>query len=372
MMRAPYRVAVFGPGDVGSICIREASRLPELEIVGALAFSDAKAGVDIGTIAGIDPIGITATKSLDDFLAIDCDVVLHTALDFPGCSALDDWVTLLEAGKNVITSHPYNYLEGREPQFRERLTAAAEAGGGTFYAGGANPDFVGQRLAMTLTGFSNDVRQVKIEEYFDCVAQANPGILEVIGLNGDPTLAMDATSPALWYQQQYWFQMIQQMADLMGVELSRIEASSFSEAAPVRLESPILTIEPGRTGHVAYESTGYVGDDPFIVMRVGWYLTETMRPAGVTADCQWILTVEGRPSTRTVLSVEPTFTNLDTMRGEPGAPGYVGFAICLIQAIPGVVAAAPGIKPTDVPPVHFRRDLRLAEAERGAALASRS
>ena len=49
---------------------------------------------------------------------------------------------------------------------------------------------------MTLTGFSNDVRQIKVEEYFDCIAQANPGILEVIGLGGDPTLAMDETSPA--------------------------------------------------------------------------------------------------------------------------------------------------------------------------------
>jgi 4-hydroxy-tetrahydrodipicolinate reductase len=169
---------------------------------------------------------------------------------------------------------------------------------------------------------------------------------------------MDEASPALWYQKQYWFQMIQQLADLMEVTLSRIEAASYSEAAPQKLASPILTIEAGRTGRVAYESTGYVGDTPFIVMRVGWYLTEAMRPEGVTADCQWILTVEGRPSTRTVLSVEPTFSNLDTMAGEPAAPGYVGFAICLIQAIPAVVAAPAGIKPTDVPPVHWRRDLR--------------
>jgi hypothetical protein len=171
---------------------------------------------------------------------------------------------------------------------------------------------------------------------------------------------MDENSPALWYQQQYWFQMIQHMADLMGVELSRIGAASYSEAAPATLESPIMTIEQGRTGLVSYESTGYVGEDPFIVMRVGWYLTPTMRPAGITADTQWILTIEGRPSTRTVLSVEPTFTaDPSTMAGEPGAPGYVGFGICLVQAIPSVVDAPAGIKPTDVPPVHYMSDMRL-------------
>jgi hypothetical protein len=359
-MREPYRLAVWGVGDVGSICTREAIRLPELEVVGALVYSDAKSGVDVGTLVGAEPIGVSTTADQSAFLALDCDVVLHTALDFPGCNALEDFVTLLEAGKNVITSHPYNYLEARDPEFKARLTAAAQRGGGTFYAGGANPDFVGHRLAMTLAGFSNDVRQIKIEEYFDCVLQANPGILQVIGLGGDPDQAMSEESPALFYQQQYWFQMIQHMADLMGVELSRIEAASYSQAAPEDLHSPIMTIKKGQTGRVAYESTGYVGDHPFIVMRVGWYLTEVMKPQGITSDTQWILTIEGRPSTRTVLSVEPTFSgDPSTMAGEPGAPGYVGFGICLLQAIPSVVNAPAGIKPTDVPPVHYKRDMRI-------------
>ena len=366
-MREPYRVAVWGPGDVGSICIREAIRLPELEVVGALVYSEAKAGIDVGTMVGADPIGVVTTQDRDEFLALDCDVVLYTALDFPGCSALDDFVALLEAGRNVLTSHPYNYLPARDPSFGEAIEAAAKRGGATFYAGGANPDFVGHRLAMTLTGFSNDIRQIKIEEYFDCIHQANPGILQVIGLGGDPDQAMSEDSPALWYQKQYWFQMIQHLADAMGVELSRIEAASYSEAAPEDLESPILTIKKGQTGRVAYESTGYVGEHPFIVMRVGWYLTPRMQPDGVTSDTQWILTVEGRPSTRTVLSVEPTFLGTDTMLGEPGAPGYVGFGITLIQAIPSVVDAPAGIRPSDIPPVHWTSDMRIG-ADRPAAV----
>ncbi|HEY2832465.1 MAG TPA: hypothetical protein VGJ14_08580 [Sporichthyaceae bacterium] len=364
-MRPAYRVAVWGVGDVGSICVREAIRLPELEVVAALVYSPQKAGRDVGELVGADPIGVLSTADRAEFLAVDCDVVLHTALDHPFADTLTDYVDLLEAGKNVITSHPYNNLNFRDPDFAKRLQTAAEVGGASFYAGGANPDFVAHRLAMTLTGFSNDIRQIKIEEYFDCAAQANPGILEVIGLNGDPNRVMDDTSPALWYQQQYWFQMIQHLADELGVELSRIEAASYSEPAPVRLESPILTIEPGRVGRVSYESTGFVGDEPFLVMRVGWYLTPAMKPDGVTADCQWIFSIEGRPSSRTVMSIEPTLTNLTAehncaMAGEPAAPGYVGFAVCLIQAIPGVVSAPAGIRPTDIPAVHWRRDLRLS------------
>jgi 4-hydroxy-tetrahydrodipicolinate reductase len=227
-MRGPYRVAVWGPGDVGSICIREATRLPEFEIVGAYVYSESKEGVDVGALAGTEPLGVAATRDVDEFLAIDCDCVLYTALDMPGSNALEDFVRLLEAGKNVVTPQPYNYLPARPPEFKQRLEAAAASGGATFHAGGINPDFISQKWALLMTGLSNDVRQIKIEEYFDCVQQANPTTLAVIGLGGDPNQAMDEQSPALFYQQQYWFQMIEHMAAEMGVPLSRIEASSFS------------------------------------------------------------------------------------------------------------------------------------------------
>jgi hypothetical protein len=359
-MTEPFRVAIWGPGDVGSICIREATRLPELEVVGAYAYSEHKHGVDIGTLAGIDPLGVTATRNLDEFLAVDCDVVLYTALDLPGGSALDDFVTLLHAGKNVITSHPYNYLAVRDPAFALAIEAAATQGGATFHAGGINPDFIGQRWALAMTGLSNDVRQVKIEEYFDCEQQANPSTLALIGLGGDPEEAMSEQSPALGYQRHYWFQMLEQMAAAMGVQLSRIEAHCYSEPAPHDLVSPVMTIPKGRTGRVSYESIGYAGEDPFLVMRVGWYLTSAMKPDGVTAEVQWILTIEGRPSTRCVLDVEPSFmTDATAIEGEPAAPGYLAFAICLIQAIPSVVVHPPGIKPTDLPPVHWKRDMRI-------------
>jgi 4-hydroxy-tetrahydrodipicolinate reductase len=363
-MTEPYRIAIWGPGDVGSICIREATRLPELEVVGAYVYSERKDGVDVGTLAGIEPLGVTATRDLGEFLAVDCDVVLYTALDLPGGTALDDFVTLLEAGKNVITSQPYNYLPARDPKFGATIEAAARRGGATFYAGGVNPDFIGHRWALGMTALTNDVRRILIEEYFDCIHQANATTLALIGLGGDPDQAMTEDSPALFYQRQYWFQMIEHMAATFGVELSRIDATCQSEAAPHDLESPVMSIPQGRTGRVAYESIGYVGDEPFLRMKVGWYLTEAMKPAGVVGDTEWILTIEGRPSVRCVLDLRPSFEHdAPLVEGEPAAPGYLSFGICLIQSIPSVVAAPPGIKPTDMPPVHWKRDMRAAPAE---------
>jgi hypothetical protein len=215
-----------------------------------------------------------------------------------------------------------------------------------------------------MTGLSNDVRQIKIEEYFDCIHQANPSTLALIGLGGDPAEAMNENSPALFYQRQYWFQMIEHIAATVGVQLSRIDASCHSEPAPEDLRSPVMTIKQGQTGLVSYESTGYVDDEPFLVMKVGWYLTSRMKPAGVIGDDEWILTIEGRPSQRCVLNLKPSFlTDATSIDGEPAAPGYLSFAICLLQAIPSVLAAAPGIKPTDLPPAHWKRDMRIGAAQ---------
>jgi 4-hydroxy-tetrahydrodipicolinate reductase len=65
-MSERYRIAIWGPGDVGSICIREAARLPELEVVGAYVYSDHKDGVDVGTLVGIDALGVSATRDLEE------------------------------------------------------------------------------------------------------------------------------------------------------------------------------------------------------------------------------------------------------------------------------------------------------------------
>lgn len=360
MQTQPFKLAVWGPGDVGSICIREAIRRPDFEVVGAYVYSEHKDGQDIGVLVGKEPIGVKATRNLDEFMAIDCDVVLYTALDIPGGPAEKDFELLLRAGKTVVTSLPYNYLEFRQPELKQALAKAAEEGGGTFYASGVNPDLIGHRYVLQQTGLSNEVESIAIEEYFDCEDQANSSTLQVIGLGGDPNMSMDETSPALFYQRQYWFQMIQHMADSMGVELSRIEATSHCVPAPHDLESPCMNIPKGRTGSVSYESIGFVGDKPFIRMKVGWYLTPVMKPSHVHSETEWIITIEGRPSTRCRLEVAPSFlTDATRIEGDPAAPGYFCFAVCLLQAIPAAVAYGPGIRQTDLPPIHWRKDMRM-------------
>ncbi|EXJ76267.1 uncharacterized protein A1O5_00775 [Cladophialophora psammophila CBS 110553] len=356
----PYKIAIFGPGDAGCIVIREATRLPEFQVVGALVFSEKKGGIDIGTLAGTEkPIGVKTTGDFDEFLKIDCDVVVHTALDAPFLNPLADFVRLLEAGKNVVTSHPYSYLPARDPAFGEAIKSACKKGKATFYATGLNPDLMTQRVVPLLTGLSNDITRIQLEEYFNCQDQSNASNLQVIGIGGAISETIDDNSPAIWYQKHYNYQMIYHVCREFGVKIDRIEAVKECIPAPEDVVRPVLTVKKGQTALISYTSTGYVDNEPFISIKITYFFGQAMKPVHLDQDNVYIITIEGRPSSRTVLSLRPSYlTDTQSIKGEPAAPAYVTFAVALLQAVPMVAEAPQGFKSPDVPPVHWKKDQR--------------
>ena len=80
MAKETYRVVVAGPGHIGGAVLRELLARSEFRVVGVKAYSEDKHGVDVGTLAGLDPIGVTASTRREDVLALDADcVVFHPA-----------------------------------------------------------------------------------------------------------------------------------------------------------------------------------------------------------------------------------------------------------------------------------------------------
>ena len=75
-----YRVIQWATGLVGQEAIKGIVAHPELELVGCWVHSDAKVGRDAGEIAGIGPIGVLATNSIDEICAIDADAVVYSPM----------------------------------------------------------------------------------------------------------------------------------------------------------------------------------------------------------------------------------------------------------------------------------------------------
>jgi len=94
-----YRVIQWATGNVGRVAVQGILSHPELELVGAWVHGADKAGRDVGEICGLDPIGVRATASIDDVVALSADCVLYSPL----LPQLDEVVRLLGSGKNVVT-----------------------------------------------------------------------------------------------------------------------------------------------------------------------------------------------------------------------------------------------------------------------------
>ena len=121
-MSTPLRVIQWTTGNVARQTVRAILGRPDLALVGAYAWSPSKSGVDVGTLCGLDsPVGVAATSSVSDLLALAPDCVVYTPLH------LDvDEVRSLRAGVNVVTSS--ELLTGsrtalrRSPPSRRRLS----------------------------------------------------------------------------------------------------------------------------------------------------------------------------------------------------------------------------------------------------------
>ncbi|HET8707077.1 MAG TPA: hypothetical protein VFM46_12315 [Pseudomonadales bacterium] len=103
-MSRPYRIIIWGPGDMGGRALRTALASPDFEVVGVKVFSPHKHGVDIGELVGMPRVGVKATTSKKEILALDADCVIHT----PTTPALlkgsdQDVLDLLASGKNVVS-----------------------------------------------------------------------------------------------------------------------------------------------------------------------------------------------------------------------------------------------------------------------------
>lgn len=103
-MPRKYRVIIWSPGDMGGRALRTALLSPDFEVVGVKVFSPHKHGKDIGELVGLPPVGIKATTSKAEILALDADCVIHTPTTPALLEGSDhDVIDLLASGKNVVS-----------------------------------------------------------------------------------------------------------------------------------------------------------------------------------------------------------------------------------------------------------------------------
>jgi len=334
--RKNYRVAQWAAGRIGQSAMRAVVGHPDLTLVGLKVHSASKEGQDAGTLAGVGPIGIKATRSVDEIVALKPDCVLYMQEGFDA----DDLCRLLGAGINVVTTrNEFFYGPRMRPELRERINAACTAGGASIYATGSSPGFITAEVPMALMILSRTLRCVTIDEFADIPGSTSPEmIFNVMGM-GRP-LTGSVPEGMLHHMAEGFEQSLGVTAAAIGRPLDKVVATGEFAAARSDIDIPGAGGGVIKAGTVAAQRivvTGLHAGKPLIVFRANWYCSRDLDNDWQLAENGWRIQLDSD----TPMDVSINFpkdasqTWADQMSGLTAHPA--------VNAIPYVCEAAPGI-----------------------------
>jgi 4-hydroxy-tetrahydrodipicolinate reductase len=337
-----YRVVQWSTGNVGRHAIAGIDARPDLELVGVWVSSDEKVGVDAGVLAGLGrELGVVATDDADALLALGPDCIVHTAwADDRLFEALDDLARLLRAGVNVVSSSPVflQFPDGVVPEsMSDPVRQAAIEGGVSLWVNGIDPGFANDWLPLALTSISERIDEVRCQEILNYATYDQPRVLfDIMGFGRSLDEVPLLLSPGILTTA--WGSVVRQIASGLDVELDGIEEWHERAAAPEAFEVASGRIEAGTAAAVHFEVRGMRGGRPVIVVEHVTRLRDDLAPGWPQPT--------GQGGYRVVLTGEPNYTLDMQMMGGDGDHNTAGLkatAMRLVNAIPAVVAAEPGL-----------------------------
>lgn len=353
------RVVQWSTGNVGRHAVAGVAAHPELELVGVWVSNPAKVGRDAGELAGLDTVlGVPASGDAAELLALQPDCIVYTAMsDNRLPEALADLAGFLRAGINVVASGPVflQFPYGVLPtEVYEPLAQAAAEGGASLFVNGIDPGFANDWLPLVLTGTCREIYQVRCSEIVDYATYDNPTVLfDIMGF-GQPM----ADTPMLLQPgvlSLAWGSVVRQLAAGLGVELDEVTEVHERLPAPETFAIRSGTIGEGTAAALRFEVRGLVDGNQVLVLEHVTRLRADLAP-------DWPQPVGPEGSYRVEITGEPSYT-LDLVAHSPTGvhndATLNATAMRLVNAIPAVVAAAPGLRTAlDLPLVTGRGMVR--------------
>jgi len=334
-----YRVVQWATGRIGESSLRELIRSPELELVGVYVHSAAKEGRDAGELCGLAPTGVTATRDIEKIIALKPDCVVAVQ---EGCN-IDDVCRFLEAGINIATSR-VDYLEPdrMDPEVRRRTEAACLKGGASIHATGASPGFSSEALPLVAASMSRRMECMTIDEFADIPASCPDVQVVGMGFGRQPGNKFD---PNLLAHISHGFeQSVNLVAKALNVPVDGFEVLGETASAKERFLLPGGTpIEKGTIAAQRICVSGMRKGKAIIRYRLNWYCTTSVDQDWDLRRSGWRLLIEGE----TPIDINVTFP---VGRDQVSSSMAAITAYRVINAVPYVCAAAPGIRTTaDLP-----------------------
>ena len=345
-----FRVVQWSTGHVGEHALRAILDNPGLELVGLWVHSESKVGRDAGELVGRPPTGVLATNDVDALLDLHADVVCYTATaDLRPTEAVADIARILASGANVVSSSLVQLIHPKtaDRSLIEPLEAACKEGGSTCFFNGIDPGFANDLLPIVLSGVSQRIRSVRVMEILNYATYDQAEVLyDTMGfgqaLDSQPLLLIPGVLSFAWGGA------VHAIAEALGVELDEVVETYERRPFDQDIEAAGRTVVAGTQAGLRFEVQGMAHGRPVVIVEHVTRLHDDVAPdwpeqpsTGESDRKQ-----RGQGGYRLVIEGEPTIHCEFHAVGEDGdhnSGGLIVTATKLLNAIPAVVAAEPGL-----------------------------
>ena len=164
----PLKVLQYGVGPIGASIVKVLCARPQVQIVGAVDVDPAKAGKDLGDVAGTQKLDIRISENAKTALGhTKPDVVVHcTGSYLKGVAA--QILECIDAGACVVsTTEELAYPFEKYPELAQEIDSKARAKGVAVLGTGVNPGFVMDTLVLVLSGVCQRINAIHAERVVD-------------------------------------------------------------------------------------------------------------------------------------------------------------------------------------------------------------
>ena len=288
------------------------------------------------------------TNDADELIALQPECVVYAAAGPErDAAAIPDYVKLLEAGINVVTTtvNRLIYPPTFEPDsWREQLTRAATAGGASLYASGIEPGFAADHLVLMLATQSKTITSIHASEIalYDDYPVVDT-MMDAMGfgrpLDYVPLLAYPGT---IAFQ---WGPGLRLIAHGLGLQIDEIRENFDRVATDRDLRVAFGTAEAGTCGALRTQAIAVIdGREAITIEHVNRLAPDLgLEWAEEMTKPVYRIRIEGEPDIACDMTASLREPKASGSPMDSGAGAMVSTAMRVVNAIPYVVGAKPGL-----------------------------
>lgn len=316
------RVLLYGLGPIGVLVGRQVAARSGFRIVGAVDIDPDKVGLDVGGIVGSStPMRVRVTAGARKTIADTRPdiVVLCTASSMRAVMPQIEDVLALKV-PIVTTTEELSCPVLRNASRAKRIDALAKRAKVAVLATGVNPGFVMDTLPITLTAACARVDSVAVSRVQDARTRREPFQRKIGAGLSRAQFQREVARGAI--RHVGLAESISMIARALGWRLDRITDQVAPRIAETPISSEFLAVDPGCVSGIVQDGVGYRRGAPAITMHMEAYL-------GAPESYDEVR-IEGVPPLR--------------LRIPGGVPGDIATASIVVNSIPRVLAARPGLR----------------------------